>query len=427
MNKILLFFALTLGLLAVEGDFSVYVAEQKRHFVSEEVVLKVDLKTTAFSIRDAKMGLENTKDYIVLSPKSASSLETVELNDNQWQVVHYEYKLYPLHAGKMTIRPIELSFKASMGYGQPENNFTFLSDALILDIIAPEGVGKNDFVLSTGSYRLKSDISLKSSEHNMTKIKVGDAIEIKVTQEAKNVPDILLEPLHFSENTHFKIYKEEPILKTKTVGSETTATRTDTFTFVASKEGNVSIPSQTFIWWDPADEVLHKEKTEALHFIVLAAPRSDASLTPSEEGKEDKPWVLNIFLILILIAVLYKFIPYIQKKKEEAKIVYMQSEEGRFKGLLDTCQGSDARTLYHDFYYWLEVASPKLSRLGFRGIGEVQPSFLVSLRELEEVVSVPEQTFDKIRFTKELKKFREILLKQQQNRQKGLPQNINPV
>ena len=295
-----------------------------------------------------------------------------------------------------------------------------------MDISAPEGVGKNDFVLSTPYYSLKSDISPKLSETNVTKIKVGDAIELKVTQEAKNVPDILLEPLYFSEDPHLKIYREEPILKSKSVGSETRATRTDTFTFVAGKEGNVSIPSQTFIWWDPLNEVLHKEKTEALHFIILAAPRSDASLTPSEEGKEELPWALNLFLILMLIAVLYKFIPIIQKKKEEAKIVYMQSEEGRFRSLLYACQGSDARTLYHDLYYWLEVASPKLSRLGFRGIEEAQPSFSGSLGELEAVLSVQEQSFDKIRFTAELKKFREMLLKEQQQAKQGLPDKINP-
>ena len=133
-----------------------------------------------------------------------------------------------------------------------------------------------------------------------------------------------------------------------------------------------------------------------------------------------------MFLILILIAVLYKLIPTIKKKKEEKRLAYMQSEEGRFKGLLDACQGSDARALYHDLYHWLEVASPKLSRLGFRGMGEVQPSFSASLRELEAVLSVPQQSFDKIRFTVELKKFRDMLLKEQQHAKQGLPEKINP-
>ncbi len=421
---ILLLIALTLGLFAVEGDYSVHMAEKERYFVSEEIVLKVDLKTTAFSIMNAKIGLENAKDYIVVAPKSAASLETVEINDTNWQVVHYEYKLYPLHAGKITIAPIDIAFRASMGYGQPDSNFTFQSDALILDVRAPEGVGKEDFVLSTPSYRLISDISPKLSETNATKIKVGDAIELKVIQEAKNVPDILLKPILFSENSYLKIYKEEPILKSKEVGRATIATRIDSFTFVATKEGNVSIPSQTLIWWNPVKQVLHKEKTASLHLIVLPAPKSDASLTPSEE---EKPSALSILFILILIGVLYKLIPTIQKKKAEKRVAYIQSEEGRFKTLLDSCQGSDAAALYHDFYYWLEVADPKLSRVGFRGISEVQPSFSKALSQLEEVLTVPELSYDKRGFINELKKFREVLLKQQQVRQESLPQNINPI
>ncbi|WP_415408021.1 hypothetical protein ACLHDG_05680 [Sulfurovum sp. CS9] len=419
-----LFVALTFGLFAVDGAISVYPVEKKDRFVSEEVVLKVDLKTTAFSIMNAKIGLENSKDYIVVAPKSASSLETLDINDTQWQVVHYEYKLYPLHAGKITITPIDIAFKASMGYGQPDNNFTFQSDALILDVRAPKGVGKEDFVLSTPNYTLKSDVSPKLSETNVTQIKVGDAIELKVIQEAKNVPDILLKPIHFSENPRLKIYKEEPILKSKEAGTATIVTRTDSFTFVAAKEGNVSIPSQKLIWWNPAEQVLHTEKTPSLHFIVLPNPKSAASLTPSEE---EKPSALSILLILILIGVLYKLIPYIQKKKAEKKVAYMQSEEGRFKTLLDSCQDSDMTTLYHDFYSWLEVADPKLSRVGFRGITEVQPSFRDALHELEEVLVDPQQTFDKKNFINELTKFREVLLKQQQVRQEGLPENINPI
>jgi hypothetical protein len=420
---VLLFIALTLGLFAVEGAISVYPMEKEHRFVSEEIILKVDLKTTAFTIKNAKIHLENTKDYIVLVPMSAAYLETVEIDDAQWQVVHYEYKLYPLHAGKITIEPIDISFNVSMGYGQPEKQFTLRSDTMVLDIVAPQGVHKDAFVLSTPSYVLKSEVTPKFSETNVTTIKVGDAIELKITQEAKNVPDLLLKSIHFSEDPHFKIYKEEPTLKSKEIGTETIATRTDSFTFVATKEGNVSIPSQTLIWWNPVKQVLHKEKTASLHFIVLPTPKSDASLTPSQA---EKPSVLSILLIFILIGVLYKLIPTIQKKKAEKKVAYMQSEEGCFKRLLHTCQGDDMAKLYNDLYYWLDVADPKLSRIGFSGIIEVQPSFSASLQELDAVLAMPEQEFNKEKFSIELKKLRETLLQHKKNKQQGLPLNINP-
>lgn len=423
LSKIILFFLIcSFGLYAIEGAVSVHLVEKERRFISEELVVKVDLKSTAFSIKGARIGLENTSDYIIQAPGSASSLETIDINGTDWQIVHYEYKLYPLHAGEIEVPMIEISFSASMGYGQPEKSFTFQTEALKFSVEAPEGVGKGDFVLSTASYNLERDISPKISETNRMKIKVGDAIEIKVTQKAQNVPDLLLRPFTFPKNEHFKIYRDEPLLKMEVLDSKTIATRRDSFTFVASKEGNVSIPSQTFIWWNPEAQVLHKEKTTALHFTVLADPKAAASL----EDEEEKPWILNIVLILILIAVLSKLIPYIQKRNVEKKVAYKQSEEGKFKQLLATSKGDDMAKFYSDFYTWLEVADLKLSRGGFRGIIEVQPSFSTVLEDLEIALVESEKVLDKKEFGHELLKLREVLLQQGKDRQEGLPQKINP-
>lgn len=420
----ILWIIFTLGLFAVEGDYSAQIVEKERYFVSEELVLKVDLKTTAFSIKDAKIGLENSKDYIVVTPKSAAFLETIEINGTQWQIVHYEYKLYPLHAGKMTIAPMDMAFKASMGYGTPDTNFTFQSNALILDVAAPEGVGKNDFVLSTPSYTLKSEFSPKLSETNASTLKVGDAIEIKIIQEAKNVPDILLEPARFSENPHLKLYKEEPILKGKE--GESIATRIDSFTFVAAKEGNVTIPSQKFIWWNPAEQVLHRERTAELHLVILPNPQETATELSDKKQQQDKTWIFILLSAFLIIVLLYKLYPYAKRWRKKQKLAYQESEEGRFSLLLDSCQGDNMTKLYQDFYDWLEVADSKLSRAGFRGISELQPSFSNSLSQLERALADPEQAFDKIEFVDELQKFSGRLLKGQQSKQQSLPKYLNP-
>ncbi len=64
---------------------------------------------------------------------------------------------------------------------------------------------------------------------------------------------------------------------------------------------------------------------------------------------------------------------------------------------------------------------------GFSGIIEVQPSFSGSLQELDAVLAVPGQPFDKKSFTVELKKLRELLIKEKRIKQQGLPSNINPM
>ena len=424
---IVLLTALTLGLYAIEGAASLSVAEKEKRFISEEIVVKIDLKSTAFSIKNVKIGLENSDDYIVIAPTSAAFLETIDVNGTDWQVVYYEYKLYPLHAGELEIPPVAISFQASMGYGQPEKEFSFHSEPLRLKVEAPKGVGQNTFVLSTTYYSVKSDISPSAAEGNVTQIKVGDAVTVKISQAAGSVPDILLKPSYYAQNAYFKIYSEEPVLNTKGEGKASRATRRDAYTFIAVKEGNASIPSQTFMWWDPEDEVLHKEVTKAYHFVILPNPLSDVNATASmEEVKKNNRWIYIALFLLILLIVLTKVYPKFEAWKLKKKLAYQESEEGRFKSLLDACQGNDVNALYHTFYTWLEVASPKLSRLGFRGVEEVQPSFSESLNALEAALAIPEQSFDQKHFISEVTKLRERLLKELQHTGQALPSTINP-
>jgi len=428
LSRLLLFLLLcTFGLYAIEGGISVTVVEKEKHFISEEVLVKVDLKSTAFSIKNVKVGLENSNDYIVLAPTSAASLETIDINNTDWQIVHYEYKLYPLHAGEITVPVFSIGFQASMGYGQPEEEFSFKSEPISLEVEAPKGVSKEMFVLSTPKYTVQSHISTKMSEGNITQIKVGDAVTLKIVQEAKNVPDILLRPIFFKESNQYKIYAEEPALNTKEQGKGILASRTDTYTLVATKEGNITIPSQVFMWWLPKEEVLYKEVTEAYSFSVLPSPNMHLNEGTLEKKRPFVPWSFIIFSLLLLSWVFYKLYPSLKQRREERTIRYQQSEEGRYDRLMETMKDDNLSKLYQDFYCWLEVASPTLSRSGFRGIEEVQPTFGLALQELEAALVTTQQSFDKTDFINELTKFREVLREQQQVRVQGLPDNINPI
>lgn len=417
ISRILLLFTVCIfELYAIEGAVSVSVLAKEKRFISEEVIVKVDLKSTAFSIKDAKVGLENSEDYIVQVPNSASSLETVDINGTDWQIVHYEYKLYPLHAGEIQIPKIAIAFSASMGYGQPEKAFTLSSEALKFYIQAQEGVDGDTFVLSTTEYHVKRTISLKMKEDNSTQIQVGDAITLSIMQKAKNVPDILLRPSSMPDNDYFNIYNEEPELKTEASFSS----RIDAYTLVARKEGNVTIPAQYFVWWDTENETLHKEMTPAYTFEILPNPELAIKSVDSKKNMS-KYWVYWLMAILVLSILLYILYQHYQRWSKKRRFTYENSEEGLYAKL---CVSPDNTTLYQNFYIWLERISPELSKEGFRGIIEVQTSFEHTLKQFEAVLAKQEQEFDKIAFINEVKKLREQLLlnKKQQN----LVQKINP-
>ena len=169
---------------------------------------------------------------------------------------------------------------------------------------------------------------------------------------------------------------------------------------------------------------LHIEKTPAYSFEI----NPDPQIAIDAKKARQKQILLYVVGVLALVVILFMlFASQVRHYLEVRKRRIEESEEGKFDVLLNSLGKGNVQEIYRDFYHWLEVASPKLSRLGFRGIEEVQRSFSVSLRELETVLVDPQRSFDKTDFINELEKFRGVLLKQQQVRQESLPQNINPI
>jgi len=413
----LLFFFLTFDLFALEGKVKVYVKGDDTVYTSQKVTVAIELMTDAFSISDAKITFPASAKYIVQAPKSAEYLRTVDINGTDWQLVHYEYSLYTLRAGEIAIPSFPITFSASMGYGQPKKVFDLHSEALLVKVKSPEGIKADRFVLVTDNYRLKSEMKPEKKQ-----LIVGDAVEFKVTQKANGVPDILLKPFVYRSNDKVRVYDKEPELKSGLKG-DFDVSRTDSFTFVATAEGNVSIPAQESVWWNAQTKKVQVEKIPEIVFEIIADPQ----IVIEAKKAEQKCMLVYLVLFVVFLLLFYRFsAPFLKKWLSQRKKMYEESEKGRFKTLLDSCQNSDTVKLYHDFYYWLEVADPKLSRVGFRGISELQPTFSKALLELEEELAVPERSFDKTGFINELEKLREVLIKQNKNKEQGLPSIINP-
>ena len=417
---LILWLLLTLSLHAIEGAVTAKVLPKESYTVSEEIIVQVDIKSTAFSLTQSKIGLENSAEYIVSAPKSAASLETVDINGTDWSVVHYEYKLYPLYAGKLVIPPIAISFLASMGYGQESQSFDLHTDSLSVDIQGHEGVNPDKFVLSTPHYTLKA-----TQNPTANKINEGDAFELQIIQEAENVPDILLTPITFESSEYFKVYAKEPTLTSSDNRGVTSVSRVDKFTFVAVKEGNVTLPSQELLWWDTQKQTLHKEQTTKLHFAIAPQPKVKSEQEDTQSINSQK-LLSYIAIILLLVTLLYRAYPLFRKRQEKQKEVYAKSEAGLFETLQKSCSDAEPKQLYRDFYTWLESADTTVARLGFKGIIEIYPPFSESLSSLEKALDGDEIDLDRDAFCTQLKLFREELLKRRDDKKSGLMDGINP-
>ena len=418
-NKyVLLVLLFSMNLYAVDAKMRIDIQAHENIYTSQKIIVAVDLMTDAFSISDKKITFPTSSKYIVSAPDSAAYIHTEEINGTDWQVVRYEYEVYALKSGEIKLSSVKATFSASMGYGQPKKMFNLESSALYFSVRTPEGIQKDRFVLVTDNYSLLQKVEPKESE-----LIVGDAIEVEIIQKAHSIPDIILSPIHYKSTPLLRVYEKEPLLQSGMKGTFDVS-RTDKFTFVATAEGNVSIPEQSSVWWDITTQTVHKESIPAMTFRIIADPQIALDAKKAQQKKR----LLYLIAILLSLLILYSvFGAKVRNFMKERKQLYERSEAGRFNTLLDTCQNNDTSKLYQDLYTWLEAADPKLSRDGFKGMSKLQPSFSKALSQLEEILIVPERTFDKTDFIKELKKFRGRLLEQHHFAEQGLPQNINPI
>ena len=405
------------NLFGVEGKLRVYVQPHESLYTSQKLTVAVELLTDAFSITDAKITFLSSLKYMVNTPKSAAYIQQEEIDGTDWQSVHYEYEVYALQAGEIKIAPVSATFSASMGYGQPKKAFDLKSEALHFSVLSPKGIKKDQFVLVTDSYSLSQKVNPQKSE-----LIVGDAIEIELTQKAHAVPDILLKPIHYKSTALLRVYEKEPLLQSDLKG-KFDVTRTDKFTFVATAEGNVTVPEQKMVWWDSKSEKVIVETIPALHFSIIADPQIALDMKTAKEKK----MMLIVGVILFFFFLVYRLCsPAIYRYRVKKKEAYLSSEEGKFDLLLQHLKKDEVSSIYQALYVWISMFSPKLSNGGFAALIEIQPSLQKPLREFEETMLDPQQRFDTIALRKELHILRELLLRKKEKHKYALQENINP-
>jgi len=293
--RISLLLLLPLFLFAMQGDVSVHIQPKARYFISEKIVLQLDVKTTGFSVSDVRIDTSDLKEFIIVAPQSAAYVQSEESDGETWQVAVYEYALYPLRGGEIHVAPIEVAFTGSMGYGQPKSAFVKKTEPLTLQVDSPKAI--SGFVLSTPELTL--DVAYKPSPE---KLKIGEAFERTVTITAVNVPDILLPSVAIERQKGVKVYDDEPILSLE----HGKAKRIEHQTIIASQEGNITLPEQKLYWYDSLNNILHTETIEAVSFEVHGGTVS----VEDDEGSDIKAlWIwAGIFAVLAGIVILLLFI-----------------------------------------------------------------------------------------------------------------------
>jgi len=413
---LILFLLLSVHSFAIDGKIKVFIKSKETVYTSQKVTAAVELLSDAFSISDVRISFPSSGNFIVEAPKSASYLGQTEVDGTDWQMVHYEYEVYALRAGQIEIPSFSVFFTASMGYGQPKKEFELQSQALAFNVKAPEGIENNQFVLVTDNYTLHTEIKPEKKE-----LIVGDAVELTVTQKAYDVPDILLRPVRYQSNALLRVYEKEPELQSELKG-KFDVSRIDRFTFVASAEGNVTLPAQETVWWNTVSKKVQREKIPEIQFEILPDPQIALD---AKKAAQKKSLMTGLGLI-ILVALLYWLLSdHIKYYLHQRKMAYDESEKGKYEKLLKYVDEGDMAKIYRAFYVWIKTIHPETEINTFKDIYGLYPEFKEDFYCFENSL-LSYNDLDKIRCRSTLGSLRKRLLKKVCEDMYTIEKELNP-
>lgn len=305
--RVILFLFLPLFLFASKAMVSLEIDRGQEFFVSKKFIAIVKVKTTAFSISDLDVDFGDNKDFIFVAPESAAYISSETIGEETYQYSVYEYELYPLRANGISLKPLNLSFNVSSGYGQPKEHFELKTSQKELFISSPKGV--DGFVLVTPKLSIESTFS-----SNQKSYKVGDAITWKVSINAIDVPDVLIPKIKFPLIEGLKLYEDESKLTQTNQDTNLVAKRVQSATYLFMKDGNFTLPAQKMEWYNINTSKLESENTQSYSFEVIAKVKE----VPAQENNDYVKIAYVLIGIIVTFLLTYLLIIYNKKRDKNA-------------------------------------------------------------------------------------------------------------
>ena len=297
---------LPLALFAIESKVVLAFDKTQRLFVSQKFVVQLKVMSTGFKLSNLEVDYNHNNDFVIIAPESAAYTDT----DGDYSVVVYEYEVYPLKKGRLTLKPWVVTYDVSMGYGMPMKHFKRSPKRKVFNVRSVKGY---DFLLATPRLRLTTTFSPTQST-----FKIGDAIERKIVFKAVDVPDLLIPTIPLQDIEGLDIYPEEPRLSQKVVREgRLVSTRIQKETYLFTQEGNYTIPSETLYWYNTKTKRVQKERTKRYSFSVITPPVEVTRITETTSFK--KVYLLYSVLGLLTLYLLYHIVRLLPKRQPKVK------------------------------------------------------------------------------------------------------------
>lgn len=312
--RIALLLLLPLFLFASKAFVELDIDRGQRFFVSKKFIATLKVETTAFSISNLDVNLESSDDVVVIAPSSASYKSSEEIGGERYQYSAYEYELYPLKPGGLSLKPFKVSFDVSSGYGQPREHFELQTSQKEIFVSSVKGV--DGFILATPKLTVKTAYSERQKAY-----KLGDAITQTITISAVDVPDVLIPTLAFADIEGVKRYEDESRLSQEKKGGRLVSRRVQSATYLFNRDGNFTLPSHTLKWYDTQTSRVATARTEPYSFEVIDTTRKAPDAKAKSAISYKQLFLPALGVMAGMLFLVYGIIRYRKRDKDRFALV----------------------------------------------------------------------------------------------------------
>ena len=210
-----------------------------------------------------------------------------DIGGRRYNVVERRYALTPERSGQLTVRSVTFRGRLARGM-QPQSFFsqgmpvTIGSDDIALDV-RPAPASAPTPWLPARAVTLRDD-----AERLHRQVKVGDALELTLTAEARGLsaeqmPELTLPPIAGAE-----IYPDQEARETGEADGVVVGKRTRTFAIVPLREGRLDIPERSLSWWNVQTDQVQRNTLPAFSLQVQpAASAATGTVQPGQASGSD--------------------------------------------------------------------------------------------------------------------------------------------
>ncbi len=346
-------------------------------YIGQPVQVKVHVFTTTWFTAGVDVGNIQADNALTVYFRSVSTSKTI--NGKRYSGVELYYNLFPTQEGEITIPSLEIHVESPAEGGYKGIKRTLKTKLKTLTAKGvPLGYDSQKWLVSSSmSVNQKWSMPLKN-------IKVGDVLERTINRYAGGTLSEFIPATVWDSIPGVSQYPGRPKVATNKTRTSISATRTETVSYLFEKEGEVVIPTLSYMYWNSGTKKFYAKQLDSVTITVqpnadlamLASIKNSLQQKVEEAAIEDTPFLIlglepRIFIKYVIIGLVSLFllgyfsifaIRFLHKRRSS----YLESEKNAFSQVLKAISKNnygDYSTLSRRWLFKLESPYPTVGQL----------------------------------------------------------------